>query len=229
MTAANARFAGRVALVTGASRGLGRALARMLGAGGAEVVAMARTVGALEELDDEIRALGGPKATLVPADITDDPALERLGLALHERWGRLDILVNCAAHAPSLSPAEHGDAKDLDKSLAVNARAPQRLIRCMDPLLRAAPRGVAVMLEDKVNVGRFHGAYQASKAAGAIFAATWADETSASALTILRPSPPAMATGLRARFRPGENRSPLAHPDEVAGGIADAIAAALAG
>ncbi|MFT4795632.1 MAG: NAD(P)-dependent dehydrogenase (short-subunit alcohol dehydrogenase family) [Paracoccaceae bacterium] len=227
MSAANAPFHGRVALVVGASRGLGRAIARNLGAGGAEVIAMARTSGALEELDDEIRGLGGPTVTLVPADITDDPALERLGAAIHQRWGRLDVLVNCAVNAPPLSPAEHGDAKDLDKAFAVNARGVQRLIRCMDPLLRAAPRGVAVFPDDKVNAGRFHGVYEASKAAGGVFAANWALETANTPLTILRPSPPAMPTSLRARFRPGEDRAGMAHPDEVAAGITAAIAAAL--
>lgn len=221
------RFAGKAALVTGASRGLGRALARTLGAQGAEVIAVAKTTGALEELDDEIRAAGGPQATLVPLDITDDPALERLGLAIYERWKKLDILVMCAAEAPPLSPVEHIAAKDLDKAWAVNARAPQRLIRCMDPLLRAAPHGVAVLPLDRANAGSLHSAYEASKAAAEVFARAWAAETAKFNITVLRPQPEAMGTALRARFRPGENRESLPHPDRAAAAIADEIAAAL--
>ncbi|MGG7565695.1 SDR family NAD(P)-dependent oxidoreductase [Rhodovulum sp. DZ06] len=222
-------FDGKLALVTGASRGLGRAMARRLGAQGAEVIALARTTGALEELDDEIRAAGGPQATLVPADITDDPALERLGLAIHERWGRLDILVNCAAHAPPLSPVEHGGKKDLERTFAVNALGVQRLVRCMDPLMRAAPQAVAVFPADRVNAGKFHSVYEASKAAAEVFARAWAAETAQANIAVLRPAPPAMDTALRARFRPGEIRDALPPVDEAAAGIVDAIQAALEG
>jgi len=116
---------GTVALVTGASRGLGHALALEAAARGAHVLAVARTVGGLEELDDAVRAAGGA-ATLVPLDLTDDPALDRLAAAIAGRWGRLDLWLHCAAHAPPLAPAAHVDAKDLDRAIAVDARAPDR-------------------------------------------------------------------------------------------------------
>src|SRR5690625_2165046 len=108
------RFDGKIALVTGASRGLGYALARELGGAGAHVIALARTVGGLEELDDAIRKEGGT-ATLVPLDLGDDAALPRLGASIHERWGRLDLWIHTAIHAPALSPAHHIDAKDFDR------------------------------------------------------------------------------------------------------------------
>src|SRR5690625_1956504 len=122
------RLHGRVALVTGASRGLGFALARELGRAGAHVIALARTSGGLEELDDAIRAEGGT-ATLVPLDLTDEPALSRLGATIYERWGRLDFWTHNAIHAPAPSPAQHVDNQDFDRALAISLRVTRRLIQ----------------------------------------------------------------------------------------------------
>ena len=237
-------FRDRIALVTGASRGLGFAVARALGAAGAHVVALARTVGGLEELDDAIRAAGKAAgggagdgaaggagngaggATLVPLDITDDPALERLGAAIHGRWGRLDIWVHAAIHAPALSPVGHIDARDLDRALAVNLRATQRLIRVLDPLLRLSDRGRAVFLTDETGAGaRFHAAYRATKRGQVEVAAAWAREVEATpALRVVLAAPPPMPTALRARFYPGEPRGRLAEPAMVAGRLLAGLA-----
>ncbi len=225
-------FRDKVALVTGASRGLGYAVARGLGAAGAHVIALARTVGGLEELDDAIQAAGG-KATLVPVDVTDDPALERLGAAIHQRWGRLDLWVHAAIHAPALSPANHIDARDLDRALAVNLRATQRLVRVLDPLLRQSARGRAVFFIDGAGAGagvaagqRFHAAYRASKQGQIEIATAWAREVEATpALRVVFAAPPSMPTALRLRFYPGEPRSRLTQPAVVA----DALLAGLAG
>ena len=207
----------RIALVTGASRGLGFATARALGAAGAHVVALARTVGGLEELDDAIKAAGGA-ATLVPLDVTDDPALERLGAAIYERWGRLDLWVHTAIHAPPLSPVGHIDAKELDRALAVNLRATQRLIRVLDPLLRLSDRGRAVFLTDETGAGqRFHAAYRAGKQGQIEIATAWAREVEATpGLRAVFAAPPPMPTAMRARFYPGEPRDRLADPAAVA-------------
>lgn len=217
-------LSGSLALVTGASRGLGWALALEAARRGAHVVALGRTIGALEELDDAIKAAGGA-ATLVPADVTDDPALARLGAAIHERWGRLDLWLHCAVHAPPLSPAAHAEAKDLDKALAVNARATQRLIRALDPLLRAAPDGAAVLMDDAREDQAFFSAYAASKAAARVFWRAWAREAVKTPLRVLRALPPPMPTATRARFYPGEDRAGLADPADVAGRLLDAVAA----
>lgn len=209
-----------IALVTGASRGLGFAVARALGAAGAHVIALARTVGGLEELDDAIQAAGGA-ATLVPLDVTDDPGLERLGAAIHQRWGRLDIWVHTAIHPPALSPVEHIDAKDFDRALAVNSRATQRLIRVLDPLLRQSDRGRAVFLTDQTGAGqRFHAAYRATKQGQIEIATAWAREVEASpGLRVVFAAPPPMPTALRLRFYPGEPRDRLADPAPVADGL----------
>lgn len=208
-------LAGKAALVTGASRGLGRALAEMIGARGAEVVALARTTGGLEELDDAIRAAGGPSATLAPLDITDDAGVERLGAAIHQRWGRLDLLVHCAVHATPLSPCEHVSARDYDRAHAVNARATWQLIRCMDPLLRAAG-GRAAFFDDPHDTGAFHGAYAASKAAARALTSAWAEETRNMPVQVVHLAPPPMPTAVRARFHPGEDKSALTSPRDAA-------------
>ncbi|MEM9048872.1 MAG: SDR family NAD(P)-dependent oxidoreductase [Pseudomonadota bacterium] len=205
----------RIALVTGASRGLGFATAAALGARGWQVIAFARTVGGLEELDDTIRKAGGPPATLVPADITDKAALPRMGLAIHQRWGRLDLLVHCAAHAPPLAPAPHIDDKDADRAMAVNGLGLQRLIVMADPLLRAAEAGRAVFCDDPVD-GKFWGGYAASKAAGRAIARAYAAESVRTGPDIRLFVPPPMPTALRARFFPGENRDSLTAIDRAA-------------
>jgi len=213
----------RIALVTGASRGLGRATARALGARGWQVIALARTVGGLEELDDAIRAEGGPPATLVPADITDSPALARLGLAIHQRWGRLDLLVHCAAHAPLMSPLPHVPDQEFDRTMAVNATATERLIVMADPLLRAAPQGCAAFIDDPVS-GKFLGSYAASKAAARALVEAWAAENARTGPRVVLHRPRPMRTALRARFYPGEDPAGLASPADEA----EALLAALA-
>lgn len=205
MRAMDTRFDGKVALVTGASRGLGYAMARALGSNGAQVIAVARTVGGLEELDDEIKAAGG-QATLVPLDLADDPALERLGAAIHERWGQLDIWVHTAIHAPPLAPVEHIDGKDLDRTVATNIRVPQRLIRVLDPLLRRAEAGRAVFISDPgPATQKFQTTYAMSKLAATEIVSRWgAEVASTSQLRVIQAAAPPMPTAVRARFHPGE-------------------------
>ncbi len=213
-------------LVTGASRGLGYATALAAGARGAHVLALARTVGGLEELDDAIRGAGGA-ATLIPLDLTDDPALERLGAAINERWGALDAWVHCAAHAPPLSPAGHIDAREFDRCLAVNARATQRLVRVLDPLLRAAPSGIAILTDDVREGQAFYGAYAATKAAARAIWTSWASEARHTNLRVALVRPPAMPTALRARFFPGENRARLTPTETVAASLWAALDAGV--
>ena len=209
----------RIALVLGASRGLGAALAEALGGAGWQVVAVARTTGALEELDDRIRRAGGPAATLAPMDITQDDAMRTLCRCVHDRWGRADLWVHAAVHAPPLSPAHHVTAKDWDRSLAVNARATGILIPMMEPLLRASDRGTALFFDDPQAEGRFHGAYAATKAAQITLARHWQAETARLGPRVLIETPPPMPTGTRARFRPGEDRSTLTGCAEVAANL----------
>lgn len=198
---------GRVALVTGASRGFGFAAAAALGAAGAHVLAVARTTGGLEELDDRIAEAGG-SATLIPLDICDDPGLERLGAAIHERWGRVDLWLHTAFHAPPLQRAQHIDARELDRNLAANIRAFQRLIRVVDPLLRLSENGTALIAADDAGGKKFHAPYALAKAAQSALTCAWAAET-AGKLAVAELVPPPMPTALRGRFYPGENRDGL--------------------
>lgn len=198
----------KIALVTGASRGLGAAMAETLGAQGYHVIALARTVGGLEELDDRIKAQGGA-ATLVPVDICDDDAMAQICASIHGRWGHVDLLVHAAIHAPPLSPLEFLDAKDLDKTIATNVRATARLILNTAPLLKASEDGHAVFFNDPVKAHKFHGGYGLSKAAQMRMARSFQDECAKTGpqVHVLTPAP--MPTATRARFYPGENRDVL--------------------
>ncbi|MXU65648.1 SDR family NAD(P)-dependent oxidoreductase [Oceanomicrobium pacificus] len=208
-------FNGKVALVTGASRGLGYAVARDLGAKGAHVIALARTVGGLEELDDEIKGAGG-QATLLPLDLTDEGGLQRMGKAIHDRWGGLDLLVHAAAHAAPLAPVGHVGDKDLDRCWAVNGRATQRLITMTDPLLRARDGSKALFVTHDAARGKFHTAYGMSKAAARAVIDAYAAENDKIGPDVLTFEPEPMPTALRARFHPGEDRARLTDPSTEA-------------
>jgi NAD(P)-dependent dehydrogenase (short-subunit alcohol dehydrogenase family) len=199
----------RLALVTGASRGFGFAVARALGEAGWHVVAMARTVGGLEELADAVTELGGSNPTLAPLSLTDDGGMQRLCLAIHERWGRLDLVVHCAAHAPPLAPADQIAPKDFLQSVEVNVHGTQRLIAMTAPLLKASEAGRFVYVADNRAGQHFFGSYGATKAAGEALARSWAAETAriGPQVTLFHPNP--MPTALRARFFPGENAAAL--------------------
>lgn len=216
---------GRLALVTGASRGIGYFIARQMAAAGAHVIAVARTVGGLEELDDEIKSeaarTGKGAATLVPLDLADMPALDRLGGSIHERWGKLDILVANAGVLGTISPIGHVEAKVFDKVVNVNITSTWRLIRSVDPLLRLSDAGRAIVLSSGAahSARAFWGPYAASKAAVEAMARSWADETKNMALRVNCVNPGATRTAMRAQAMPGEDPKTLPHPSEVAAKI----------
>ena len=212
-----------LALVTGASRGLGAALAANLAARGWHVVAVARTTGALEELDDRVKSAGSPGAlTLAPMDVTNEDAMRHLCRSIHDRWGGVDLWAHTAVHAAPLAPAGHVDGKDLDKSIACNLRATAHLIPMVEPLLRAKS-GRALFFDDPRGGEPFFGAYGATKAAQIALARSWATETQRTGpkVDILTPNP--MPTATRARFFPGEDRSPLTDPMTEAARLLDLI------
>ena len=213
-------FADRIALVTGASRGIGYATALSLARGGAHVVALARTIGGLEELDDAVRA-GGGSATLTPLDIRDYPALYRLAAALNERYGRLDVLVGNAAIAGVPSPLDHIEPKAWDESLAINVTANWHLIRAMNPLLRLSDTGRAVFITSGVatSARAYWAPYSVSKAALDVLVRTYAEETSSTNVRVNLFNPGPTRTRMRALAMPGEDPATLPAPDEVAAKI----------
>ncbi len=210
------RLEGRLALITGASRGIGAALARRFAAEGAHVILVARTVGGLEERDDEIRAAGG-SATLVPLDLRQVDQIDQMGAALYQRFGRLDVLVGNAGVLRSLSPMGHFTPAIWDEVIAVNLTANWRLIRSFDPLLRLSPAGRVIFTT--CAAGReaepYWGAYAASKAALETMARIYAGEMAKTALKVNLVDPGIVATTLRAQGFPGEDRARLAQPDDV--------------
>jgi NAD(P)-dependent dehydrogenase (short-subunit alcohol dehydrogenase family) len=207
----------RIAVVTGASRGLGRAAALALAKEGCHVVAVARTEGGLVELDDEIKAAGST-ATLVPLDMKDYPALDRLGGAIFERWKKLDILVGNAGVLGTLTPLPHVDQKMWDEVMAVNVTANYRLIRSLDPLLRASDAGRAVFVTSGLahRCWPYWGPYSISKAALEAMVRTYALEVATTSLRVNCFSPGPTRTRMRAQAMPGEDPETLPHPDLVA-------------
>ena len=213
-------LSGRIALVTGASRGIGRATALALAKAGAHVVAVARTVGGLEELDDEVRAAGGT-ATLVPLDLADGEGIDRLGGALQERYRRLDVLVGNAGVLGPVSPLGHVEPKAWDEILAINVTANWRLIRAMDVLLRLSDAGRAVFLTSTAaSVAKaYRGPYSMSKSALEVLIRTYAAETITTPVRVNLFNPGATRTRMRAQLMPGEDPMTLPTADTIAGKI----------
>ena len=211
------RLQDRLAVVTGASRGIGRAVALAVAREGAHVIMLARTVGALEEVDDEIRSHGG-SSTLVPVDVTDLEALDRLGGSIYERWGKLDILVGNAGLLGQLSPLGHIEPKVWDQVLAVNVTANWRLIRSLDPLLQQSDAGRAVFVTSgaAVNCRPFWGVYSVSKAALDALVKTYAAEVDSGTVRANMFNPGPVRTAMRAKAVPGEDPATLPDPSDVA-------------
>lgn len=211
-------LSGKTALVTGASRGIGRALAVALAKAGAHVLALARTSGGLEELDDEIRAAGG-NASLIPLDLVEGDGIEQLAAALMQRFDKLDILVANAAMLGELAPLTDADPRIWQKTLDLNVTANWRLIRALDPLLQKSDDGRVVFMTSRVggeHARAYWGVYGVSKAAMEMLAATYAEENRNTNLSVAIIDPGAMRTGMRREAMPGENPETLPEPSELA-------------
>ena len=209
-------FKGRVALVTGASKGLGRAAAIALGKAGAHVICVARTVGGLEETDDAIQKAGGT-ATLVPLNLKDFAAIDRLGASIFERWGKLDAFLGNAGVLGTLTPLTHLEPKDFTDLMEVNIIANWRLIRSLDPLLRLSDAGRALFLTS--GAARKHtpywGGYAMSKAALETLALTYAAECEGGKIRVNLLNPGAIRTAMRMKAMPGEDPSTLKRPEQL--------------
>ena len=201
-----------LALITGASRGLGAALAEAL-APTHHIVAVARTIGALEELDDRIKGLGGV-ATLAPMDIRKAEAMQVLCRSIFDRWGKIALWAHTAVHAAPLAPAPMINEKDWQSSVDVNQTATQRLIQYVAPLLGA--EGTAVFFDDPIRLRKFSASYGASKSGQMALIEAWQQESQRTGPRVIIETPPPMPTALRARFFPGEDRAALADPHQVA-------------
>ena len=210
-------LAGRVALITGATRGIGRACALALAQAGAHVIATARTQGGLEELDDAILAATGHHATLVPLDLMNGDGLDQLGLAIHQRHARLDILVHAGAMLGGLWPVSHIDPQQWDRVVSVNLTSAYRLIRSMEPLLRQSEAGRAIFLTSgrAVRPRAFWGSYAATKAGLEAMVRCWADEIEHTKVRAILLDPAAMRTRMRAEAYPGEDPDTLPEPSEI--------------
>jgi NAD(P)-dependent dehydrogenase (short-subunit alcohol dehydrogenase family) len=216
MTTTTKRLQGRLALITGASRGIGAAVARRFAAEGAQVILVARTQGGLEERDDEIRALGG-QATLLPFDLREFDKIDQMGAALYQRFGKLDVLVGNAGVLGALSPMGHFAPKTWAEVMDVNLTANWRLIRSLDPLLRLSEAGRAVFTTCAVarEATPYWGAYAASKAGLETMVRIYAGEVMNTKIKANLVDPGSVATNLRAQGFPGEDPGRLNRPDDV--------------
>lgn len=217
MGAEPGRLSGRIALVTGASRGIGAAVARRFAREGAHPVLVARTSGGLEELDDDIQKITGEPATLVPMDLTDYDKIDHMGAALNERFGRLDVLVGNAGILGTLSPMGHVDPKTWDQVMAVNLTANWRLLRSMDPLLRNSDAGRAIFVTSTVGAAprAYWSAYAVSKAALEMMTRTYALEVAKTNVRANLINPGATRTNMRAQAMPGEDPESVKSPDDA--------------
>ena len=215
---------GRVALITGASRGIGRASAIALAKAGAHVILAARTVGGLEETDDEIQKAGG-SATLVPMDLRDGEAIDRLGASIFERWGKLDAFLGNAGVLGQLTPLAHLEPKTFQEVLEVNVTANWRLIRSLDPLLRLSDAGRVLFVTSGAAKKHtaYWGAYAVSKAALETLALTYAAECAATNIKVNLINPGAMRTAMRKKAMPGEDPATLPAPEALAPKIVEML------
>ena len=215
---------GKTAVVTGASRGIGYAVSKALAAEGAHIIAVARTIGGLEDLDDEIKAAGG-SATLVPLDLKDADGIDRMGAALFERWKKLDILVANAGILGRLTPLGHLEPKEWDEVMAVNVTANWRLIRSFDPLLRASEAGRAVFVTSGAASAckAYWGSYSVTKAALDALAKTYAAECNATNIKVNLINPGPLRTALRAQAWPGEDAETVDRPHGFAAALIDLV------
>ena len=217
-TETKGRLEGRIALITGASRGIGAAIAKAYAREGAQLILLARTVGALEEMDDAVRAEGAPPAVLVPLDLKEFDAIDQLGASLYERFGKLDVLVANAGILGTLSPTSHIDPKVWQQVIDINLTANYRLIRSLEPLLKLSDAGRAIFLTSGAahGVRAYWGAYAVSKAGLESLVRDWSGELGKTNVKANLVNPGATRTGMRASAYPSEDPETLKTPEDIA-------------
>jgi NAD(P)-dependent dehydrogenase (short-subunit alcohol dehydrogenase family) len=220
----NNKMKNKVALVTGASRGLGRSIAKSLALDGAELILVGRTIGALEELDDEIKSIGS-KSTIVPMDLEDNENIDILGGEINKKWGKLDILVSNAGIVGEITPISHLDPKIWNKVINLNLNVNFRLIRSFEPLLKNSDKSYAIFISDSniIKKNPFWAAYNISKLGLETLVETWKKEITLTNIKAIVFNPGDMKTDLRASFMPGEKNNDLNNPEDISKKIIDLI------